>query len=166
MVSGFFGSINMLRYNDLLITLMLSGRFSGNDVERADLLHGYVPLQVEKQKIPLIKEHEDMPQYCSVNPGQLQKIEYIFKKLKTKGISIIVAISPTFYDYTGGKDMTYNIWDSICQKHHIPIIDDSDVSYFSSHPEWFKDINHLNSDGADEYTRFFINQLKEQCSIN
>lgn len=160
-VSHIYGTVNMLRYNDLFITLMLAGRYSGKEVEQAEKLQGYVPLPAVKHKIPLVKEHEDMPLNHSVNPRQLEAIEYMTNRLQEKGTTLIVAISPTFYDYSEGKDETYQIWDSICNKHNVPFIDDSNLPFFTSRPEWYKDINHLNADGADEFTRYFINQLKE-----
>lgn len=162
--SRIYGSVNMLRYNDLLITLMLAGRFSSNEVEQAERLHGYVPLPAVKHKIPLVKEQEDIPRNGVVNPRQLEMVEYIFNKLKKKGITLVVAISPTFYDYSEGKDKTYKIWDSICHKYNVRFVDDSDIPYFTSHPEWYKDDKHLNADGADEYTRFFIKSLKRSKS--
>jgi hypothetical protein len=56
----------------------------------------------------------------------------------------------------------------LCESKGVCFINNSNNRYFIEHPEWFKDETHLNSDGADEYTRFFIKQLKEKklCYIN
>lgn len=40
-----------------------------------------------------------------------------------------------------------------------------DINTFNDHPEFFKDVSHLNDDGAHIYTALFFEKLKPYLTL-
>ena len=66
-------------------------------------------------------------------------------------------ISPSWY---GTDNRAFEPLKDICSRENIPIIDFSNSAEFVGNMKFFRDGNHLNADGADEFTRDLIIKLK------
>ena len=86
------------------------------------------------------------------------KLSYLRKMiLESKDTKIIFAMSPVYagYDTTILRPIK-----QICAEYDIPFLDFSNDSIFLYNNDFFCDGWHLNSKGADEYTKFFVKRLK------
>lgn len=50
----------------------------------------------------------------------------------------------------------------VCKDRGIPFIDFSNNPKYVHHDEYFKNGNHMNARGADEFTKDFVTILKNQ----
>lgn len=48
----------------------------------------------------------------------------------------------------------------ICNEYNIPLFDNRQLAEFLAHPEYFKDVMHLNDNGAKVYTEIVLKQIK------
>ncbi len=145
----------MYRYNSHIIEVM------------ADFIHpiintednGYVKLEGEMDKLK-IKESSPLPQNYIYDP---LKLEYINKLIdKTEG-KLIFVVSPIWYgmDTTQIKPLM-----DICKQKGIPFLDFSNDSKYVHNDLYFKDGNHLNERGADEFTRDLVGKINRDHLIH
>ena len=88
------------------------------------------------------------------------KISYLEKMIdKSKDTKIIFAVSPHLI---GMDTLQFQPIIDICKKKDILFIDFSNNPKYVHHNEFFKDGSHLNSKGADEFTRDFIQEMKKR----
>ena len=72
---------------------------------------------------------------------------------------LVFVISPTWY---GKKAFSnYGSIEAICKEHGITFIDFSNSPKYVHNNDLFKDGMHLNSNGADEFTKDLIKLLKK-----
>ncbi len=119
-------------------------------------IQGFRPLNGEMDTLTIINAEKniinDIPIYDSL------KLAYLRKMIEaTKDTKIIFVMSPWWnkYDTTILRPIKL-----ICADYNIPFIDFSNDLKFLHHNEFFKDASHLNSKGADEFTKFFVQELK------
>lgn len=104
-----------------------------------------------------------------ISKNPVKKVNYSFDPLKisylekmadiSKDTKIIFAVSPL---WNGMDTLQFQPIIEICKKYDIPFIDFSNNPKYVHHNEYFKDGAHLNSRGADEFTRDFIQELKKR----
>ena len=87
------------------------------------------------------------------------KLAYLNKFIEEKeGVKVFFVISPTLY----GIDLKdIEPVRNLCQKKEIPLLDFSNDSKYVRKVEFFSDYLHLNAKGADEFTRDFIEKLRD-----
>lgn len=140
----------MYRYNSRIIELL------------TDFLHpisnarsnGFSPLkgEIDKTKIRAISKEKKMPKVDSV------KWEYINKLIdELEGSKLYFVVSPRWY---GMDSMQFKPIMEVCKDRGIPFIDFSNNPKYIHHDEYFKNGNHMNARGADEFTRDLIANLK------
>lgn len=141
----------MYRYNSRIIELM------------ADYIHpikeartdGFSPLigEMDRSKIRLSEGETRLP------PVDTLKLNYITKLIdELDGAKLYFLISPSWYgiDSTRFKPIM-----DICQQRGISFLDFSNDPKYVHQDLYFKDGNHLNAKGADEFTKDLIAYLKE-----
>ena len=141
----------MYRYNSRIIELM------------ADYIHpiaevrtdGFSPLigEMDRSKIRLTEGETSVP------PVDTLKLSYITKLIdELDGAKLYFVISPSWYgiDSTRFKPII-----DICQQRGITFLDFSNDPKYVHQDLYFKDGNHLNARGADEFTKDLIAYLKE-----
>ena len=86
------------------------------------------------------------------------KLSYLERMIHERGSTkIIFVISPSWY---GTDSMAFVPLKDICSRENIPIIDLSNSADFVGNMKLYRDGNHLNADGADEFTRDLVKILK------
>ena len=140
----------MYRYNSRIIELL------------TDFLHpisnarsnGFSPLkgEIDKTKIRAISREKKIPKVDSV------KLEYINKLIdELEGSKLYFVVSPRWY---GMDSIQFKPVMEVCKDRGIPFIDFSNDPKYVHHDEYFKNGNHMNARGADEFTRDLITNLK------
>ena len=140
----------MYRYNSRIIELL------------TDYLHpisnarsnGFSPLkgEIDKTKIRAISREKKIPKVDSV------KLEYINKLIdELEGSKLYFVVSPRWY---GMDSIQFKPVMEVCKDRGVPFIDFSNDPKYVHHDEYFKNGNHMNARGADEFTRDLIANLK------
>ncbi|MFA7056540.1 MAG: hypothetical protein WC155_03135 [Candidatus Cloacimonadales bacterium] len=62
--------------------------------------------------------------------------------------------------YTQKNEQVPLVFKNYFLEHNIPLYVFNELD-FNTNPKWFKDAGHLNSEGADEFSTIFANELKE-----
>ena len=159
-IAGIFESIdktekykmlsNMYRYNSRIVELI------------ADYLHpisnaredGFQPLigQMDKSKIRI---SDGIKHTFSPDP---LKLDYINKMIEEcEGSELIFVVSPSWY---GMDTLQFNPIRDICERRHIPFIDYSNHPKYIHNDIYFKDGSHMNSLGAEEFTKDLVISLR------
>lgn len=140
-------------------------RYNSRIVELAtDFLHpissvqsdGFTPMKGEMDKSKIRVAGEKKKEHV-VDPV---KIEYINKLMdELQGSKLYFVVSPKWYgiDSTEFKPIM-----DICQERGIPFIDFSNDPKYVRQDLYFKDGNHMNSRGADEFTKDLIGYIKDE----
>lgn len=114
---------------------------------------GYLPLIGDMDKMK-IKEQKTIVDY-SYDQLKLSYIESFINDCKYRGITLIITSSPIWY---GRDERELKPLKDLCNRESIPFYDFSNDDSYVHNDEMFKDGNHLNNKGADEFT-------KEICKI-
>jgi hypothetical protein len=140
-------------------------RYNSRIVELAtDFLHpissvqsdGFTPMKGEMDKSKIRVAGEKKKEHV-VDPV---KIEYINKLIdELQGSKLYFVVSPKWYgiDSTEFKPIM-----DICQERGIPFMDFSNDPKYVRQDLYFKDGNHMNARGADEFTRNLIGYIKDE----
>lgn len=85
------------------------------------------------------------------------KISYLNKLIdESQGAKLYIVVSPIWY---GMDSLQFEPIKQICQERGVPFIDFSNDPKYVHHDEYFKDGNHMNERGADEFTRDLLRRL-------
>lgn len=138
-------------------------RYNSRIVELAtDFLHpissvqanGFTPLKGEMDKTKIRVAGEKKKEHA-VDPV---KIEYINKLMdELQGSKLYFVVSPKWY---GIDSVEFKPIMDICQERGIPFMDFSNDPKYVRQDQYFKDGNHMNARGADEFTRDLIRLLR------
>ena len=144
----------LYRYNSRIIELMADYLHPISDT-RAD---GFSPLigELDKSKIRQEEGNGFLP---NVDALKMRYINNLIDELD--GTKLLFVVSPKWY----GMDSTQflPIMD-VCQQRGVPFIDFSNDPKYVHQDIYFKDGNHMNARGADEFTKDLIAYIKK--SIN
>lgn len=160
-VTGIFNSVDetekykmmsqMYRYNSRQIELLIDC-FHPITEARSD---GFSPLkgELDPSKIRRGRDKKDKVEY-TFDP---LKIEYIRKMIDEAADSkLYFVVSPIWY---GMDTLEFQPVKEICRERGIPFIDFSNDPKYVHQDKWFKDGNHMNERGADEFTRDLVKLL-------
>ena len=115
-------------------------------------IKGFRPLEgnMDELKIKYMDSEENI-EYDEL------KLRYLRKMITENQYSeLIFVYSPIWY---GDNISRYDKFISLCKKYRIPVIDFSNNPKYVHNNDYFVDAKHLNSNGADEFTRDLINEL-------
>lgn len=88
------------------------------------------------------------------------KIQYLHKFLdKTKGMNVFFVVSPMWYEQDTSVMAPIK---EICQERGPQLIDFANSPKYVHNNKYFKDGEHLNARGADEFTRDLIQELRKR----
>ena len=136
-------------YNEVL-QLCLSKQCPG--------LCGYQPLSGEYRT-----PHELSTMPFRPDAARLSKLDDIVSLCRSHNVRLVVTYAPTLRLTTRGVSQWLSHY---CKDRHIPYYDYSWEKKYYLHPELFKDEVHLNSHGAEIFTREFIPVIKANvCEI-
>jgi hypothetical protein len=121
---------------------------------------GFVPLKGTMDYEPLpIKEDDINKSYCTLDATKEHYLRQFIETCQSKDIKLVFAHSP----YYLGTSMapSFPLVQKLCKEYKVAYIDCVDVFSIAGHKEFFKDSSHLNEDGADMYTRYFVSRIKQ-----
>jgi hypothetical protein len=139
----------LYRYNSRIIELMTDYLHPISDA-RAD---GFSPLkgEMDKTKIKIGGEKGKTPIVDNF------KLDYINKLIdELDGVKLYFVVSPKWY---GMDSAQFKPIIEICQERGIPFIDFSNNPKYVHQDIYFKDGNHMNAKGADEFTKDLLKCL-------
>lgn len=119
--------------------------------------NGFLPLEgeMDKMKVKEIKGDDNIP--IAYDAQKLTYLESFIRGAKERGIKLVFVVSPIWY---GMNDAVFAPLEDMCQKQNVPFYNYSNDTSFVNNEEMFKDGNHLNAFGADEFTKEICNFLK------
>ena len=140
----------MYRYNSRIVELM------------ADYLHpisnaredGFQPLvgEMDKSKVRISDGSKHTYSFDSL------KLNYIRKMIEEcEGRELIFVVSPIWY---GMDSLQFEPVKEMCAEKNIPFYDFSNTPKYVHQDVYFKDGNHMNSKGADDFTKELVNTLR------
>ena len=107
--------------------------------------NGFRPLKGKLNKMKIRNKTKDREQ-----TNDSLKICFINKLIdETEGVNLLFVASPSWY---GSPLNDYQPIQDICKRRGIKFIDFSNSEKYVHCDKYFKDGNHLNASGADEYT--------------
>lgn len=134
---------NMYRFNQKTLRIVSSYIQKGEET-------GYEPLY---DKMTVIPERKNNPHFY--DEYSMTNFFRVLEKARKQGVNIVIVSSPSYRPVDGNEFLA-----DICVNYNIPYIDCYNIDVFNNKPEWFKDVIHLNDDGAHEYTALFFDKLK------
>lgn len=124
---------------------------------------------LRKGYMPLYKVWgEDLEETNDVNEIDKQKTAYLKKIIqlcKDNNVKLIICNAPTYRLYKHSPKWL-EFLDSVTRKESIPYINYVDDSTFLSRKEWFYNKDHLNDEGATQWTKLLANELRSYLTGN
>lgn len=142
----------LYRYNSRIIELMSDYLHPISDAT-AD---GFSPLKGELDRTK-IKTSSKRVKKLDVDKVKLDYINKLIDELD--GVKLYFVVSPRWY---GMDSVQIQPIIDICQKRNIPFIDFANNPKYVHQDIYFKDGNHMNERGANEFTRDLIGCLKNE----
>lgn len=143
---------SLYRYNGSLITV-LRGASSNTGAGDAN---GFKPLYGSKHF-----EYEETVDF-SPDTTILRHLNNIIDKCNTHNIYLTIIKSPHYV-----IDSEFNRWlEKYCAEHNTQVIMENENTYWKLHPELFYDGSHLNSEGADIFTRSSCSKILNRLNNN
>lgn len=116
---------------------------------------GFSPLKGEIDGLK-IRSNVERPRYYRFDR---LKLEYVNKYIQEVGADhIVFVVSPSWY---GMDTLQFKPVREVCEQLHIPFIDYSNHPKFVHNNTFFKDGNHMNAVGADEFTKDLVKCLRK-----
>lgn len=78
--------------------------------------------------------------------------------MKDKGIQLVIVDSPK-YAKQSSENYSKATMISICNDYNVPIIDNTQLTDITAHPELFYNRGHLNENRDKAYTKLLLDQL-------
>lgn len=146
---------NMYRYNSSFVQIVSDCIYPRQSSE----LKGYRPLEGEMDMMKVREDDSVEPKQVSYQYDSL-KLYYWDKLIQLSSKSkLILVISPSWYGTEPGQ---YAPLLERCAENGLTLINFANDPKYLRNPEYFKDGMHLNSKGADEFTRDLMRVLKEK----
>lgn len=124
----------------------------------------YSGIDTSKGYLALYGKLKDKPETVATNVREVDALllhyfERFLEEAQRNNTRVVICISPVYRQYrraTPSIEHTYRI----CGKHKVPVLDFSREKLFLDHPEYFRDITHLNDTGAHIYTNKLLQFLQ------
>lgn len=121
---------------------------------------GYVPLYGTTIDTTLLQTESKRNSEDSMNGYSRQNFINVLERYKSAHVPLVIVCSPQFRPTSNNQELKH-----ICDSLGVPFLDFFDSPYFNTRPELFRDISHLNDEGAHEYTALFFEQLKKHLDL-
>lgn len=144
----------MYRYNSRWVEILMDFVHPISEVRN----DGFSPLMGKMDKTKIHSEDITEQDYSFDD----LKIGYLNKLIdESQESKLFIVVSPIWY---GMDTLQFEPIRKICQERGVPFIDFSNDPKYVHHDEYFKDGNHMNDRGADEFTNDLIAYLKENIN--
>lgn len=145
---------NMFCYNSKVLNFIIPGFTKG-----PQNILGYAPMPSEGYITPSIGK-EDNTINNKGNKEKLKKLAEVLRRCKQLNVNIVIIVLPKLTH----KSIAYNgsviRLSDMAKEYGFPMINYSSHKVFMSHPEFFKDNDHLNSNGAELFTKMLSDSIK------
>ena len=134
----------LYRFNSKVFQMFKSYVFSSEDE-----LCGYEPISASEQKVKDLSYKSNEKEYFALDSTVEKVLEDLVKTCKDNNIKLVVFCSPVLYDYSDVSRGLSDLFGDL----EVPFYDYSNDTSFIYHSELFGDYVHLNSAGANLYSR-------------
>ena len=134
----------------------------GNFVEH-HFYKGYVPIETLGYAYPSISHEIDT---CSLSPKKIDILKKSIEFCNIKGVKLVFAIAPSLYSEGIYETPQYGKLLSIANEYEVPIIESRKYREYFIDPSLYKDVNHLNDNGAKLWMKYFIPELEEIVEVD
>ena len=118
---------------------------------------GYEPLK-GKINPEDISKREIVGRSVVIDSLKLKWLEKLIVKTQEDGVPLVFIVSPSL---RAAADMPgYAPMIELCEKHDVPLIDNSTREEFVGEYKYFQDLSHLNHEGAVAYSKFVASEIK------
>lgn len=150
---------NLYRYNSTILRVILRW-LDRNQI--SDINKGYEPLPPKKW---ITEKEINTESICNHNKLNQQKIDLLketLKKAQEMDVQMILVKSPIYsYSKIENQILTKSELSKVLTSYGAYYQDNTFVDGISQNNEYFNDNIHLNSIGAELYTKMFIEQIKD-----
>lgn len=144
--------MNFYKYNSVLGSIYRSALKPIKD----DTINGFSYLANGNND--LILEELDFPLNYDFEEYNLS--EYVLELIshcEVNNIKLVFAVSPR---YTANNQQIPQVFQAYFEEHKIPLYVFDKIE-FNTNPKWFVDLEHVNSEGADEFSTIIAKELKD-----
>lgn len=119
--------------------------------------NGYLPLKgnMDTMKIRKDKKYNGN---IRLDKRKVYFLKKLIEETSADDVELVFAVSPSWY---GATEEQIEPIVKLCNIENLVFINFSNTDKYTHHSEYFKDGNHLNSFGADEYTKDIIGCLRQ-----
>jgi len=143
---------SFIQNNSMLFDIIYTGY-----IRKSDDKNGYIPLPYTGKKFNYKSKEDNADDTLYLNPTGERYLYKIINLCKSNGIRLILCDSPRL-NYK--KQIFDDYLEKVADKYQIEFWNYSDFPPIVSDNRFFKDHVHINSPGADLFTRDLINRLK------
>lgn len=144
----------MYAYNSLILSIVRNYSRRHNDN-----INGYQPLKGSK----LVKEPPPFYGRDKIDAYSFSRLEYFVKSVTDKKIPLVVIISP-MYSQPFPDSESIRAMKALFAKYKVPLWDYSrDSKYLKQ--EYFYDVAHLNTKGAEMFSKEIVARIKKEGII-
>lgn len=136
--------VRILLYSFLDDTKYTTNGFTGSDV----------PAQIPSIRII---DHVDKPSERKINC-----LKRILGKCKENGVKVCVCFPPCLIEFSPKIIPCIAAVEELCRQQDVLCLNNYNDSFFLSSPKLFHDINHININGAEIYSRQFALRIKKE----
>lgn len=144
-------------YNSEIATSIYCNLFRTNPLRDNK---GYLPLSGNLSAVP--REREEGVESPSVDQKQFDYLFRFASLAKRKNCRIVFVISPIAVGIPPSQDAIYRRIRAIADSASVPIWDYSELIDQEQSPAYFRDLIHLNSDGARLFSDTVISRLQRE----
>ncbi len=150
---------NIYRYNNVAFIMFIRHILSNEPVK--DDMKGYTPLHITIKGNDTIIQKEKLI-VDTLDAFKVEIFKKTLEKIKQKNINVLIVDSPIYtIENPERNKLSEQLVKSLCQENDIPYLDYRYMEFFQQSPQLFKDILHLNHDGAIIYTDTIIKKIRE-----
>lgn len=145
------------QYNSIMHRILM--RYRGRNFFVDETEKGYLPLLPKELKKALeLKEVEK--KYTKLSRTKIERFKATLSRAKEKGVKVVVVDSP-MYRICESNNKSAVEMRKLCKMYGAMFLNNSQLTEFVGHPEYFNDPTHMNTIGAIPYTVFFMKQIKQ-----
>ena len=145
-------------YNSLLLKIIMGNlEINKNRTQLESDIKGYVPLYRTWNK-PICN---DKSTSYEIDYQKVKYFENLIKDCKKNKIQLYIVVSP-FFIKSNYADYSVSIGQNIAKKYAIPFYNYYQDSVFITNHSLFADMDHLNSYGAEIFSKLVVDKIKYQ----
>ena len=149
-------NFNLYRYNSIIHKIVMINIFK--EKFKDNTIKGYSPLTPKENLfMKQLESLVDRNDY-KLSSYKITLFKNTLDKAKKQGVKIVVVDSPK-YILLDSNSQSADTMEKICNEYDVKFINNTQLSLFLEHPEYFNDKTHLNDIGANIYTNIFIDQI-------